>query len=103
MYAYPSKPIAEQPAAGAGLPWCRQTRPARTLDRREELALVRRARAGDRRERGPAALHGSLREMSRQASRQGTRTGVYAQISASVGTFLFVIILPMRDTFIRCL
>ncbi len=26
-----------------------------------------------------------------------------AQISASVGTFLFVITLPMRDTFIRCL
>ena len=27
----------------------------------------------------------------------------YAQISASVGTFLFAMTLPMRDTFIRCL
>ena len=27
----------------------------------------------------------------------------YAQISASVGTFLFAITFPMRDTFIRCL
>jgi hypothetical protein len=27
----------------------------------------------------------------------------YAQISASVGTFLLVMTLPMRETFIRCL
>src|SRR5579871_4197247 len=32
-----------------------------------------------------------------------TRPVHYAQISASVGTLLFVITLPMRDTFIRCL
>jgi hypothetical protein len=27
----------------------------------------------------------------------------YAKISSSVGTFLFVMTLPMRDTFMRCL
>ena len=32
-----------------------------------------------------------------------TETQPYAQISASVGTFLSLITLPIRDTFMRCL
>ncbi len=38
----------------------------------------------------------------RRPSRQG-RGSAQAQISASVGTFLPVMTLPMRETFMRCL
>lgn len=73
MRAYTSIPAAEHAANGPGIPWLQQTPEPRTLDRREELMLVRQARAGDRwaLER---LVQANLRLILREARRYPART-----------------------------
>src|SRR2546422_1769138 len=86
---------SEHPISSAGIPWFQRTREPRTLDRREELALIRQARAGDRR-----ALEGliqaNLRLIYREARRYPARTQTFEDL-VQEGVLAFVEALAVYD------